>query len=60
MESLANSLENKNITSKHFATRRLLKLFIDQNDFDNQVILVKGSRGMRMEEFVEQIREKAK
>ena len=60
MECLSSQLEEKNIYSKHFATRRLLKVFIDENIFDNQVVLVKGSRGMRMEEFVEQIRSKAK
>ncbi len=60
MESLAVKLESNKIYSKHFATRRLLKLFIKKNSFNDQVILVKGSRGMRMEEFVEQIRSKAK
>ncbi len=60
MENLFNELQNKKINSKHFATRRLLKVFIDKNNFDNQIILIKGSRGMRMEEFVEQIRSKVK
>ncbi|MCF6268293.1 MAG: UDP-N-acetylmuramoyl-tripeptide--D-alanyl-D-alanine ligase [Melioribacteraceae bacterium] len=60
MENLSNALQNKKVNSKHFATRRLLKVFIDENNFDNQIILIKGSRGMQMEEFVEQIRSKAK
>ncbi len=60
MESLAKSLDNESINSKHFATRRMLKIFIEKNNFENQVVLVKGSRGMRMEDFVEQIREKTK
>jgi len=60
MEKLFAGLQNKKINSEHFATRRLLKVFIDKNNFDNQIVLVKGSRGMRMEEFVEQIRSKAK
>ncbi len=60
MEGLDVVLQNKKINSQHFATRRLLKLFIEKANFDNQVVLIKGSRGMRMEEFVEQIREKTK
>ncbi len=60
MESLSANLESKKINSRHFVTRKLLKEFIDKNRFDNQVVLIKGSRGMRMEEFVEQIRSKAK
>ena len=60
MEHLAAKLKNKEIDSKHFATRRLLRIYIDKTDLNNQVVLVKGSRGMRMEEFVEQIREKTK
>ena len=60
MESLSTKLESKKIFSKHFATRKLLKEFIDKNNFDGQTVLVKGSRGMRMEEFVEQIRSRVK
>jgi len=60
MEHLFVALRNKKVNSKHFATRRLLKVFINKNNFENQVVLIKGSRGMRMEEFVEQIRSKAK
>ncbi len=60
MEGLDAALKNRKINSQHFATRRLLKLFIEKTNFDNEVVLIKGSRGMRMEEFVEQIREKVK
>ncbi len=60
MKNLSNELESKKINSKHFATRKLLKDFIAQNNFDSQVVLIKGSRGMRMEEYVEQIRSRAK
>jgi UDP-N-acetylmuramoyl-tripeptide--D-alanyl-D-alanine ligase len=60
MKHLSAVLEGKKINSKHFSTRRQLKTYIEKNDFSNQVILVKGSRGMKMEDFVEQIREKAK
>jgi UDP-N-acetylmuramoyl-tripeptide--D-alanyl-D-alanine ligase len=60
MKSLSTELESKKINSKHFATRKLLKDFIAKNSFDEQVVLVKGSRGMRMEEFVQQIRSMVK
>jgi UDP-N-acetylmuramoyl-tripeptide--D-alanyl-D-alanine ligase len=60
MEHLSVKLQNEKINSKHFSTKRQLGIFIDKSDFNGQVVLVKGSRGMRMEEFVEQIREKAK
>lgn len=60
MKSLSAKLENKKTNSQHFATRKLLKDFIDKNSFDGQVVLIKGSRGMQMEVFIEQIRSKAK
>lgn len=47
------------ININYFKNRRALKSFINKNDFSGQVILVKGSRGMKMEEFAEQIRNKA-
>lgn len=58
MKNLSLALETENINSKYFATRKLLESFIKQYDFNNQVVLVKGSRGMKMEDFVQQIREK--
>jgi UDP-N-acetylmuramoyl-tripeptide--D-alanyl-D-alanine ligase len=56
MKSLSNKLKDASITSKHFLQRRHLKSFIAKENLQNQVILVKGSRGMKMEEFVNQIR----
>lgn len=47
------------ININYFKNRRALKSFINKNDFSGQVILVKGSRGMKMEEFAEQVRNKA-
>ena len=43
----ANKLKNV----KHFQTRNSLANFLSKEDFSNSVILVKGSRGMKMEEF---------
>ena len=43
--------------NRHFASRSTLKKFLENNDLTNSVILVKGSRGMKMEEFVNVIKE---
>ena len=60
MKSLSSELQNKNINWAHFKTRKHLASFLNKTEFKNQVVLVKGSRGMKMEEFVTQIREKLK
>ena len=52
MKHLNESLKVKGIIKKHFRTRKSLMNFITKKDFNNSVILVKGSRGMCMEEFV--------
>ncbi|MEE9450656.1 MAG: UDP-N-acetylmuramoyl-tripeptide--D-alanyl-D-alanine ligase [Ignavibacteriaceae bacterium] len=52
MKHLNESLRVKGILKKHFRTRKSLMNFITKKDFNNSVILVKGSRGMCMEEFV--------
>jgi len=59
MKNLSSGIKNNSINTKHFGTRNSLKSFIIKTDFSNQLILVKGSRGMRMEEFSEIIRSKA-
>jgi UDP-N-acetylmuramoyl-tripeptide--D-alanyl-D-alanine ligase len=56
MKTLSDTLANTNINSKHFLQRRHLKSFIAKENMSEQVVLVKGSRGMKMEEFAEQIR----
>ncbi len=49
-----NEMLNKNIMmKKHFASRRALKEFLTKTKFSDSIILIKGSRGMKMEEFVE-------
>jgi UDP-N-acetylmuramoyl-tripeptide--D-alanyl-D-alanine ligase len=58
MKYLNESLSLKRFVKKHFRTRNQLKDFLNKMDFDNSVILVKGSRGMQMEEFVEIIKVK--
>ncbi len=59
MSVLDNELKKTKVNGIYFKNRKALNTFIKRNDFSDQVILVKGSRGMRMEEFVEQIRNKA-
>jgi UDP-N-acetylmuramoyl-tripeptide--D-alanyl-D-alanine ligase len=55
MKSLTEKLNSKNLIAKNFRTRKLLSDFLTGYDFTKKVILVKGSRVMRMEEFVENI-----
>ena len=52
MKYLALSMKNSNIETKHFDSRRALKSLLNKIDFSNSVVLVKGSRGMKMEDFV--------
>lgn len=59
MKNLSSGIKNKSINAKYFGTRKSFKSFINKTDFSDQLILVKGSRGMRMEEFSKIIRSKA-
>lgn len=59
MRSLSAELERMNISSTHFRTRNQLSKYLLKSDFNGSKILVKGSRGMKMEEFVEIIKSKA-
>ena len=58
MKSLHKELENMEIESKYFLRRNALSEFLTNKDITDSVILVKGSRGMKMEEFVTIIKEK--
>jgi UDP-N-acetylmuramoyl-tripeptide--D-alanyl-D-alanine ligase len=58
MKNLNELIIKSKIESKHFRSRSVLKSFLKNRNFANSVILVKGSRGMRMEEFVQVIKEK--
>jgi UDP-N-acetylmuramoyl-tripeptide--D-alanyl-D-alanine ligase len=51
MKTLADYLKEKKIISKHFGSRKSLSDFLKNLDLMDSIILVKGSRGMRMEEF---------
>lgn len=58
MKYLAGELSKSRTDVLHFRTRKSLKKYLGEFNVNNSVILVKGSRGMRMEEFVEQILER--
>ncbi len=59
MKNLFEELKKKSITASYFSSRKKLHDFLIKQDFSDSVILVKGSRGMKMEEFVKIIEEKA-
>jgi len=52
MRYVSDGLEGTKIINKHFQNRSKLCKFIENSKFENSVVLVKGSRGMKMEEFV--------
>jgi UDP-N-acetylmuramoyl-tripeptide--D-alanyl-D-alanine ligase len=58
VKNLNKELQKSGILNKHFPERESLTGFISGYDFAGSVILVKGSRGMKMEEFVRIIKEK--
>jgi len=59
MNYLHKKFDQKNLLAKHFTMREVLKSYIKNMNFDDSVILVKGSRGMRMEEFISEIKNKS-
>ncbi len=58
MKVLNAGLKKSGIKYKHFPDRESLSEFISTKDFSDSVILVKGSRGMKMEDFVQKIKER--
>jgi UDP-N-acetylmuramoyl-tripeptide--D-alanyl-D-alanine ligase len=58
MENLYEEIKNTKVKSRHFVDRQTLKQFLEENNFDDAVILVKGSRGMKMEEFTETLEQR--
>ncbi len=52
MQHLVKELRKKKIRSIHFFLREALSLYLQYEEIEDCVILVKGSRGMMMEEFV--------
>ncbi len=56
MKYLSDELIKEKIDAKHFSNREKMKVYLEKIDQENTVALVKGSRGMKMEEFVEIMR----
>lgn len=54
---LSKELDKAKIKNRHFAERESLNDFLKTYDFLDSVVLVKGSRGMKMEEFVNNFKE---
>ncbi len=52
MKNLNDALKVKKITHQHFTKKEKLAGFITEKNFSNSVVLLKGSRGMKMEEFI--------
>jgi UDP-N-acetylmuramoyl-tripeptide--D-alanyl-D-alanine ligase len=59
MKYLNDKFERTDLIKKYFTNREVLKAYIKNMNFHDSVILVKGSRGMRMEEFVSEIKNKS-
>ena len=59
MNYLHKRFDQENLFAKHFTNRSVLMDYIKNLNFDDAVILVKGSRGMRMEEFISEIKNKS-
>ncbi len=53
IKHLNAKLDKKKINNKHFRTRKNLAGFLQKLELQNSAVLVKGSRGMKMEEFVQ-------
>jgi UDP-N-acetylmuramoyl-tripeptide--D-alanyl-D-alanine ligase len=52
MKLMNKKLNGKTKIHKHFSDRKSLKNFLKSLDINNSAVLIKGSRGMKMEEFV--------
>lgn len=52
MKLMNQKLNEKIKVQKHFTDREMLMKFLKSLDINNSAILIKGSRGMKMEEFV--------
>ncbi|MGK9477418.1 UDP-N-acetylmuramoyl-tripeptide--D-alanyl-D-alanine ligase [Melioribacter sp. OK-6-Me] len=58
MKYMSDELKKRGIKTIHFKNREELSIYLKYEELKNSVILVKGSRGMEMEEFVKIIKER--
>ncbi len=59
MINLHIELKKLEVDSTHFMDRKLLEKTLTELSYKSSIVLVKGSRGMKMEEFVKIIEDKA-
>lgn len=59
MKKLHTQLRKNKIRSIHFYSREALSLYLKYEELEQTVVLIKGSRGMFMEEFVKIVEERA-
>ncbi len=58
MKYLSEKLKSAQLEKQHFADRDLLIKYLNDYDFKNSAVLFKGSRGMKMEEFADLLKER--
>jgi UDP-N-acetylmuramoyl-tripeptide--D-alanyl-D-alanine ligase len=58
MKYLHKNLVNTKLVVKHYTSRKSFVTHLVKMSFSNSVVLVKGSRGLKMEEFVTEIKNK--
>lgn len=59
-KAITDAIENKEIIKKHFRSKTALKNYLEKMDIKKTVILVKGSRGMKLEEITHYLEERLK
>lgn len=59
MKYFSNSLKNSGVLIEHFESRELLKRRLKKINLHGSIILIKGSRGMKMEEFISVLESRA-
>ncbi len=59
MKYLSDEINNSIIIKKHFRTRENLRSFLMNLELTDSIILIKGSRGMKMEEFIKVLEKKS-
>ncbi len=59
MKFFSARLKSQGALAEHFETKELLKKYLKKINLFNSVVLVKGSRGMKMEEIISVIESKA-
>lgn len=60
MKHLSKKLSGKAFVTKHFEKRESLEKFLQKLELNDSAILIKGSRGMQMEDFVKVIHARSK